>query len=123
MIISYGNNDDALTSKEVTKDELTDIIQSSKIVNLLCVENHEIDENGFFDVPGGITNIERNTFSGCTSVTSISLPDSLTNIKPHAFIGCSGLTSISLPEGLTNIGYSAFYGCSALTNISLPEGL
>ena len=93
MIISYGNNDDSLNWEKVTKDELTVIIQSNEIVNLLLVENTEI-ENGFFDVLEGITNIESNAFVRCSSLTTITLPNSLTNIAASAFNGCSNLQTI-----------------------------
>ena len=47
----------------------------------------------------------------------------VTTIEALAFSGCSSLTNITLPEGVTTIGYSAFAYCTSLTNIELPEGL
>ncbi len=70
-----------------------------------------------------VTSIDNKAFSGCSTLTSISLPSSLTNIGNEAFNGCSALTSVSLPSSLTNIGNSAFGGCSALTSINLPSSL
>ena len=70
-----------------------------------------------------VTSIVRETFKGCTSITSISLPESVTSIGDWAFYGCTSLTSISLPKSVTSIGVSVFEGCTSLTSISLPEGV
>ena len=51
-------------------------------------------------------------FSGCSSLTSISIPDSVTSIGDRAFKDCSNLTSISIPDSVVNIGGGAFDDCS-----------
>lgn len=53
-------------------------------------------------------------FSGCSSLTSISIPESVTSIGGYAFNGCSSLTSIKIPESVSSIGDSAFANCDAL---------
>ena len=72
-------------------------------------------------LPERVTSIGNSAFSGCRSLTSISLPERVTSIGSSAFNNCYSLTSISLPEGVTSIGNSAFYNCYSLTSISLPE--
>ncbi len=67
--------------------------------------------------------IAYSAFSGCRSLTSITIPDSVTNIGGSAFYNCSSLTSITIPDGVTSIGSSAFYGCSSLTSITIPDGV
>ncbi len=42
----------------------------------------------------------------------------LTEIDPNTFEGCTALAEISLPSTLTYIGHSAFEGCTALTNVT-----
>jgi hypothetical protein len=62
-------------------------------------------------------------FSGCTSLTSITIPNSVTNIGAYAFYGCTGLTSVTIPNSVTSIMDGAFRGCPGLTGAyfeSLP---
>lgn len=56
-------------------------------------------------------------FSGCRSLTNLTLPSSVTEIDYKAFAGCSGLISLTLPSSVTEIGWCAFSGCSGLTSI------
>ena len=70
-----------------------------------------------------VTAIGDSAFSGCGSLTSISIPDSVTSVGSCAFEDCSGLTSINMPDGVANIEYGAFSGCSSLTGISIPASV
>ena len=56
--------------------------------------------------------LENNTFSGCRSLTSITLASTLNEISPGLFYNCSSLTEIIVPENVTSIGSSAFKGCT-----------
>ena len=73
-----------------------------------------------------MTSISGGAFSGCSSLTSITIPDSVTNIGEGAFYDCSSLTSIIIPDSVTSIWRSAFYGCTSLTimcqTASKPNG-
>ena len=75
-----------------------------------------------FTVPEGVTNINKYSFSTCTSLKSINLPDTLINIGEYAFYGCSSLTSITIPDGVTRIVGSTFY-CENLTSASIGNGV
>lgn len=68
-------------------------------------------------LPSSVTEIDYKAFEGCSGLTSLTLPSSVTEIGDYAFLGCSGLTSLSFPSGITSIGYNAFSGCSGLTSI------
>ena len=51
---------------------------------------------------------------------SYIIPNSVTNIKRNAFYGCSSLTNIEIPSSVTSIGESAFRGCIRLNDIIIP---
>ena len=39
------------------------------------------------------------------------IPDGTTEIEREAFYKCPSLTSVTIPDSVTSIGRSAFYGC------------
>ncbi len=91
---------------------------------LWCVANLYLNGELFTDliIPDGITSIGR-TFSGCSSLKSVTIPDSVTSIGRSAFSGCNSLTSITIPDGVTSIEDSAFSGCNSLTSITIPNSV
>ena len=74
-------------------------------------------------LPSGVTSIGESAFTGCSGLTSLTLPSCITTIDDCTFYGCSGLTSLTLPSSVTSIGGSAFSGCSGLTSLTLPSGV
>ena len=66
----------------------------------------------------GVISIGSEAFSGCSSMTSISIPDNVSNIGSEAFYNCSGITSLSIPVSVSKIGSKAFGGCYNLTTIT-----
>jgi len=74
-------------------------------------------------LPNSITSIGDGAFEYCSGLTTITLPNSVSSIADGAFGGCSGLTTITLPGSVTSIGNEAFGGCSGLTTITLPNSI
>ena len=74
-------------------------------------------------IPNNVTSIGDYAFSGCSSLTSILIPNNVTSIGDYAFSGCSSLTSLEIPSRVTSIGNYVFEGCSSLTSIDIPNGV
>ena len=82
-------------------------------------------ENGSYEVPSGVNKIGQNAFSGCTTVTSLSIPQSVENIGMCAFRAMVNLESITFEEDskITKFDEGIFYGTNKLEKITLPTSL
>ena len=63
-------------------------------------------------IPNTVRTIDREAFSNCTGLTTLTIPKSVTTIGYGAFSGCSGLLSIVVEEG--NPNYDSRNNCNAL---------
>lgn len=70
-----------------------------------------------------LTAIYGYSFSGCSSLSSITFPDSLMSVGMMAFNQCTSLTSIAFPTGFTTISGLAFYLCSSLTSLHITKNI
>lgn len=68
----------------------------------------------------GLYTIQKATFEGCSSLTSVHIPSSLTAIGDEAFQMCTGLQKIYVPrDGMSiSLGNDAFYSCNVLQDFS-----
>ena len=89
-------------------------------------------------MPSGITSIGLQAFSGCSSLSSVSMPSTAqqhrhgrilrlhfaqkrqhtvrhSEHRHEAFAGCSELKTITIPDSVTSIADDAFDGCDGLT--------
>ncbi len=110
----------------------------------------EIDEGAFkgskikkIEIPAGVTEIKAETFSGASSLTSVTFKGVITSIGDYAFsntaiasisarnattVGkyafssCSSLTVVNM-ESLVTVGDSAFSGCTALREMAFPSSI
>ena len=61
--------------------------------------------------------IGKNSFSGCSGLTSIAIPDCVTSIGEKAFMSCGNVTTLTIGASVTAVGNSAFDGCSKLETV------
>ncbi|MBQ8257729.1 MAG: leucine-rich repeat domain-containing protein, partial [Bacteroidaceae bacterium] len=66
--------------------------------------------------PAGIKYGIVEAFQNNTKITSVIIPDSVSFIY-NTFSGCTSLTSVTIGNGVHRIGEAAFQGCSALKDI------
>lgn len=70
-----------------------------------------------------VTMIGTSAFSGCDSITSVTLSETITLIDYMAFCSCSTLTSIVIPPKVTEIRGGAFMRCTNLKRVTIPASL
>ena len=70
-----------------------------------------------------MTSIGAGAFSGCSSLTEVTIPEGVTSIGAGAFQSCDSLTKATIPEGVTSIRDSVFEGCSSLTEVTIPKSV
>ena len=66
-----------------------------------------------------VKSIGKLAFFGCSALTSLTIPDNVTVIDTFAFRRCTNLSSLSIGSGLTSMGWGAFAGCENLTQVNL----
>lgn len=87
--------------------------------SLATVNYNAINCNGF----GTHSNTDNNVFSGCTSLTTLSIGNQVEVIPEYAFAFCSFTGAINIPNSVTQLGSSAFYKCTHVTSVTIGEGL
>lgn len=66
-----------------------------------------------------VISIGGGAFSGCTSLTSVTIPSTVTKIEDEAFSGCTSLTSMDIPSSVTEIGNRVFADCTNLATVNM----
>ena len=74
-------------------------------------------------IPSSVTSLDGGCFYACSGLTSITIPSSVTSLGDYCFSGCSGLTSITIPSSVTSLGKNCFSHCSGLTSITIPSSV
>lgn len=75
------------------------------------------------EIGGCNTTIGENAFSGCTSLTSVTIPNSIRTLSTRSFSRCESLSSVTIPSSVTTIGGNAFTYCTSLEKIDVPNSV
>jgi hypothetical protein len=86
-VIFYDGITYRITDRENKTAELVGYV---KIGNTINIPSYVPDGNVFYKV----TSIAENVFKECSALTTLTLPSTLTNIGKNAFWGCNSLTKI-----------------------------
>ena len=121
----FGNCEN-LAEIKVVSDNSNYVSVSGVLYNkdktlIICYPAGKKDKT--YNIIDGVTSIDRGTFGGCESLTSVTIPDSVTSIGHSAFNGCTNLTYMIIPDSVTSIGYWVFMGCTNLKRITMPDSL
>ena len=129
-VTSIGSNPfgrcESLTKINVASENPNYVSVSGVLYNkdktlIICYPAGKKDKT--YNIIDGVTSIDRGTFGGCESLTSVTIPDSVTSIGHSAFNGCTNLTYMIIPDSVTSIGYWVFMGCTNLKRITIPGSL
>ena len=71
----------------------------------------------------GDTVISEKSFSGCTSIKTVTINGNIGKIGDNAFSECASLTEFTVNGSYEKVGKYAFFRCRALKSVTLPEGL
>ncbi len=74
-------------------------------------------------IPSNVISIGEGAFEDCWNIKNINIPKNVKSIGGSAFCHCQNLVSINLPETLEIIKEYTFYGCGAIKNIVIPESI
>lgn len=83
------------------------------------VEESDIDENGEFTIPDGVTKICRGAFSGLNKLKRINNLENIYYIEKNAFAGCINLESFYIGSSVDSIDNTAFYNCNGIKKFKI----
>ncbi|MDR2716594.1 MAG: leucine-rich repeat domain-containing protein [Treponema sp.] len=126
-------SDKSANTKDTPYNIALNIDDEDDFATLFTTLNSAAGKYVYLDLSGGtITEIPQEAFcdgtttfpyTGCATLTGITIPDSVTDIKLRAFSGCISLTSVIIPNGVASIGGQAFNNCSSLTSVTIPNSV
>ena len=96
-------------------------------VKRICVENWDTDHDGELSTAeaAAVTSLGK-VFRANTTITSfneLQFFTGLTDINKDAFSGCENLKSIIIPDNVNTIGNNAFWNCIQMKELYIPKNV
>ena len=74
-----------------------------------------------YNIPYGVTQINKKAFWGSEYLRSILIPSSITSIGEAAFAHCGKIEEMLIPEGVLSIDSETFQYCYNLKSVTIPK--
>lgn len=76
-------------------------------------------------MPSSITYIGSRAFSGCTSLTTVTMANGAESVSmgEYVFENCTALSSVTLSDWVTDFEQGTFKNCTALKSLTIPDKL
>ena len=112
-----------LYSVNVPQGLTVEVIGASPIPDAMSASEGYFTGSGIKEVSiaGSVGAIGSHAFSGCTSLSTLTLQSGVTSIGTSAFEGCTSLTSLTVPSGVTSMRNNAFKGCTGLSGVRITS--
>lgn len=111
---SYGTQFSRPTIEDFENFDRITVINNYGMAYLRGLKNIDISN---------IVTLGSGAFSGCYSLSSVTIPSAITTINAGTFKNCSGLTSVTIENGIEVIGTSSFENCFSLSSITIPSSV
>ena len=110
-------------SVNVPQGLTVDVIGTSPIPDATSASEGYFAGSGIEEVSiaGSVGAIGSYAFSGCTSLSTLTLKSGVTSIGTSAFEGCTSLTSLTVPSSVTSMRNNAFKGCTGLSGVRITS--
>ncbi len=77
--------------------------------------------SSIINLPSTLTDLGKETFYGCSSLTSFVIPSGVDSLKEGVFRNCTALTGIIIPDNVVEIIKDAFKGCTLLETVTINQ--
>lgn len=100
--------------------------KSTDLKNVIFGKNLKSLQEGAFaytgissvSIPGTVTDMKENVFSGCTNMKNAFVAKGITTVSKGCFSGNTALEEVTLPATLTSVGQYAFSNCTSLKTVN-----
>ena len=99
--------------------------KSVEVLGEGCFSSCSSLERVTFEAGSGLKRIEKQAFSGCSSLKALEVPKSVEVLGEQCFCSCSSLERVTFEagSGLKRIEKEAFSRCRGLKGLEVPDGV